>query len=197
MTESVLATRADPRWDADTVRDRALSNAELAREIADLARDGRGIEGTVLGLLNRIRPERAAPGDGETPIEDLVARALCTARGQDPDEILFHQDGDPPEPSGPRWSLELPAARAAIAVMNPGRRLDLEALRTAIARTIVEPREALPAHCSYSLETLQAIHWDQVDAGERGLAKTAASAIVDRHILPLLDLRPSMPSDQA
>ena len=69
MSELDAIAEIDPAWAADVARDQALSNEQLAREVADLAADGRPIYGTLLGLLNRLRPQ--------TPPADLgsIARA--------------------------------------------------------------------------------------------------------------------------
>lgn len=125
MSDLDAVAESDPAWAADVARDRALSNEQLAREVADLAADGRPIYGTLLGLLNRVRPQT---------------------------------------PAG----------------------LDVEALKTAIARTIIGPRKEMPPTSPYPLAQLQEIRWGMADANERNDARGAAAAIVERHILPLL-----------
>lgn len=141
MSELDAVAETDPAWAADLARDRALSNEQLAREVADLAADGRPIYGTLLGLLNRLRPQ--------TPAADL----------------------------GPVGQVG--RARSLTS-------LDVETLKTAVARTIIGPRRDLPPTSPYPLAQLQEIRWGMADANERNDATGAAAAIVERHILPLL-----------
>ncbi len=184
MFESEDLAAADASWQRAIERDRSLSNETIAQEITDLAKDGHGIYGTVLGLLNRLRPPVPEGGGSR---EEQIARALCVAQGEDPDATLILEGVDILDAMVPRWTRHLATARVVAATLPTAQAFDHAELRQAIARTIIGPRRPVPSHCRWSLEQLQAVQWDRCDTNRRNEADDIAGAIIDRHLQPLLD----------
>ncbi len=77
--EAMAASR-----EQDKARDRAMTNEALAEEVAAIAKDGRPVYATLLGLLNRIRP-RTDLVDIEQRIAWMILGPQARSQGDLPD----------------------------------------------------------------------------------------------------------------